>query len=87
MSVAIDVAVPSAPPPAGPGEAARGRDAGTRGDAVGRETECSHVSAFFASREGRDTLAPLARCCVERAEVPRAAAMACLDCAALCSRA
>ena len=87
MSGAIDVAVPSAPPPAGPGEAARGLDAGTRGDAVGRETECSHVHAFFASREGRDTLAPLARCCVERAEVPRAAAMACLDCAALCSRA
>ena len=87
MSGAIDVAVPTAPSPAGPGEVSRGRDAGTRGDAVGRETECSHVSAFFASREGRDTLAPLARCCVERAEAPRAAAMACLDCAALCSRA
>jgi ubiquitin carboxyl-terminal hydrolase 22/27/51 len=79
MSGAIDVAVPTAPSPAGPGEVSRGRDAGT--------PECSHVSAFFASREGRDTLAPLARCCVERAEVPRAAAMACLDCAALCSRA
>lgn len=79
MSGAIDVAVPTAPSPAGPGEVSRGREAGT--------PECSHVSAFFASREGRDTLAPLARCCVERAEVPRAAAMACLDCAALCSRA
>jgi ubiquitin carboxyl-terminal hydrolase 22/27/51 len=79
MSGAIDVAVPTAPSPAGPGEVSRGRDAGT--------PECSHVSAFFASREGRDTLAPLARCCVERAEVPRAAAMACLDCAELCSRA
>ena len=87
MSGAIDVAVPSAPPPAGPGEAARGRDAGTRGDAVGRETECSHVHAFFASREGRDTLAPLARCCVDRAEIPPAAVLACLDCAALCTRA
>ena len=87
MSGAIDVAVPSAPPPAGPGEAARGLDAGTRGDAVGRETECSHVHAFFASREGRDTLAPLARCCVDRAEIPPAAVLACLDCAALCTRA
>ena len=87
MSGAIDVAVPTAPSPAGPGEVSHGRDAGTRGDAVGRETECSHVSAFFASREGRDTLAPLARCCVERAKVPRAAVFACLDCAALCSRA
>ena len=53
MSGAIDVAVPTAPSPAGPGEVSHRRDAGTRGDAVGRETECSHVSAFFASREGR----------------------------------
>lgn len=75
MSVAIGAVAPSGTPSSDPGASARENEAGTRNDLVGRKTKCTHVSSFFASREGRDTLAPLARCCVENAVAGHASTM------------